>query len=102
MVRTFAAFGSSDAGTQLPGWLVDAGYTSIRSGERLYTYRGAEIVPVARYMTNAVEPMIPAMITVPGNPDEETLRAGISQLRDLGNRPGAQLHFVIHKAQAKA
>lgn len=102
MVRTFAAFGSSDAGTQLPGWLVDAGYTSIKSGERLYTYRGDEVAPVTRYMANAVEPMIPVMVTVPGNPDEEALRAGINQLRELGSVPDARVHYVVHKAQAKA
>lgn len=102
MVRTFAAFGSSDAGTQLPGWLVEAGYAGIRSGERLYSYRGADVAPVTRYMTDAVEPMIPVMVTVPGNPDEETLRAGIRQLRELGSRPGARVHFVVHKAQARA
>jgi ubiquinone/menaquinone biosynthesis C-methylase UbiE len=102
MVRTFDAFGSAHAGTQLPGWLVEAEYTEIRSGERLYSHRGAETGPVTRYIADAVEPMIPVMVTVPGNPDERTLRAGITQLRDLASAPAARVHYVIHKAQAKA
>jgi ubiquinone/menaquinone biosynthesis C-methylase UbiE len=101
MVRTFDAFGRSDAGTQLPGWLAEAGYTDIKSGERPFVYRGAETGPVGRYIAGAIEGTIPNMLAVPGNPDEATLRQALQQLRGLDGMPGALVHFVIHKAEAR-
>jgi hypothetical protein len=49
-VRTFRAFGQSDAGTQLGGWLDEAGFHDIRPGERLFAFHGAESGPVGNYI----------------------------------------------------
>ena len=101
LVDTFRAFGHSDAGTQLPIWLDQAGYQDIQPGERLFAYRGTETGPAARYIADVVEMTAEDMACIPGNADLDTLRLGARRLRELDSVPGARLSFVIHKAQAR-
>jgi ubiquinone/menaquinone biosynthesis C-methylase UbiE len=101
LAGSFRAFGHSDAGTQLPIWLDQAGYQDIRPGERLFAYHGTETGPAARYIADVVEMTAEDMACIPGNSDLDTLRLGARRLRELDSVPGARLSFVIHKAQAR-
>ncbi|MCX4903242.1 class I SAM-dependent methyltransferase [Streptomyces sp. NBC_00878] len=100
LVRAMRAFGQSDAGTQLWGWLDETGFSRIDPGERLFSFRGTEAAPMARYLADSVEGALPAIASLAGIPDEETLREGLSELRAFG--ADSWLRCVIHKARALA
>lgn len=100
--QAMRAFGQDDAGTQLAGWLDDAGFADIDPGERLLSYRGAEVTPDARWLANAVEATIADVASLPGAPDEATLRQGLEELGALGDQPGHRIRYIIHKATAVA
>ncbi|SIQ34543.1 class I SAM-dependent methyltransferase [Micromonospora avicenniae] len=98
VVGAMRAFGQSDAGTQLWGWLDEVGFSDIDPGERLLTFRGAEMTAMAHYFADAVEATIdnPALSSA----EEAILRQGVRELREPG--PGSWLRGVVHKAQASA
>lgn len=98
LVQAMRAFGQSDAGTQLWGWLDETGFSHINPGERLFSFRGAEVAPVARFLADSVEGAFTAITSLPGTADEETLRQGLTELRSLG--ADSWLRCVVHKAQA--
>ena len=102
LLQTMRAFGQGDAGTQLWGWLDEAGFAGIEPGERLFSYRGPEVGPVARYLADAIAATLSEIASLPGRPDQETLRRGLEDLQALDRHPGAWLRFVIHKAQARS
>ncbi|MFI6729054.1 class I SAM-dependent methyltransferase [Streptomyces sp. R-74717] len=98
LVQAMRAFGQSDAGTQLWGWLDETGFSQIDPGERLFSFRGAEAVPLARYLADSVEGAMTAIMSLPGIAEEETLRQGLTELRAFG--ADSWLRCVTHKAQA--
>jgi ubiquinone/menaquinone biosynthesis C-methylase UbiE len=100
LVETMRLFGQHDAGTQLWGWLDQAGFGDIEPGERLFSYQGAEAGPTAAYLADAIAATITDIADIPRVANETTLRRGLRELRELGDNPEAWLRFVIHKAQA--
>jgi ubiquinone/menaquinone biosynthesis C-methylase UbiE len=99
MVQGMAASGWSDAGTRLPGWLHEAGFREIDEGERPFSWRGDDLSSQARYAADVMESALPAVAQLPGT-DEDELRAGLQDLRDLGRHPDAELGWVVHKSTA--
>lgn len=99
MVAGMAASGWSDAGTRLPGWLRDAGYRDVDDGERRFWWRGEELARQASYAADVMESALPTLVQLPST-NELELRAGLSELRSLGTRPGARLGWVVHKSTA--
>jgi hypothetical protein len=49
MVAGMAASGWSDAGTRLPGWLAEAGFRDVDSGERAFSWQEGDLGPQANY-----------------------------------------------------
>jgi hypothetical protein len=99
MVRGMAASGWSDAGTRLPGWLREAGFRAVDDGERPFWWQGDALSRQADYAADVIESALPALAGLPGATEEE-LRAGLRDLRDLGNQPNAGLGWVVHKSTA--
>jgi ubiquinone/menaquinone biosynthesis C-methylase UbiE len=91
------AFGQSDAGTQLWGWLDEAGFSNIDPGERLFSFRHPEVAPWARYLADVVEATVSDIASVATTADEETLRRGVGELR-AGT--AHSIRCAIHKARA--
>ena len=96
MVQGMAASGWSDAGTRLPGWLHEAGFRHIDEGERPYWWQGEDLSREAPYAADVMES---ALAHQPGA-DEQELRAGLRDLRNLEGQPGAGLGWVVHKSTA--
>ena len=99
MVHGMAAAGWSDAGTRLPDWLRTAGFGDVDEGERLFWWTGDDLSRQANYAADVVESALDALAQQPGAGEEE-LRAGLADLRELPNRPGAGLGWVMHKSTA--
>ena len=99
MVRGMVAAGWSDAGTRLPDWLRDAGFRDVDEGERPFWWQGADAAREARYAADVMESALEALVELSGV-DEAELRAGLADLRELPNRPGAALGWVVHKSTA--
>ena len=99
MVRAMAASGWSDAGTRLPDWLRESGFRSIDVGERRFWWQRADAAREARYAADVMESALEALTQLPGVDDAE-LRAGLADLRELPNRRGAGLGWVVHKSTA--
>ena len=99
MVQGMAAAGWSDAGTRLPGWLRAAGFREVDEGERPFWWQGEELARQARYAADVMESALDAPARVPGVAEEE-LRAGLEDMRNLTDRPGAGLGWVVHKSTA--
>jgi hypothetical protein len=99
MVAGMTAAGWSDAGTRLPGWLREAGFRDIDEGERSYWWQSDDLARQASYAADVVESAAPALAQLPGVTEEE-MRAGLADLRDLPNHPGAGLGWTLHKSKA--
>jgi ubiquinone/menaquinone biosynthesis C-methylase UbiE len=99
MVQGMAAAGWSDAGTRLPDWLREAGFRDVDEGERPFWWTGEDLSRQANYAADVVESALDALAQQPGASEEE-LRAGLAELRELPNRPGAGLGWVMHKSTA--
>ena len=95
MVQGMAASGWSDAGTRLPGWLREAGFSDLDEGERTFWWQDGDLSGQA----NAANVMESAVAQQPGAEDEE-LRAGLEDLRGLAGHPGAGLGWVLHRSGA--
>jgi ubiquinone/menaquinone biosynthesis C-methylase UbiE len=100
MVEAMAAAGRSDAGTQLPGWLAEAGFRDVDPGERRVWWQGAELVRQANYAADVMESALPALLERPHAPSADELRGGLADVRGLVDRPGAGLGWTIHKSVA--
>jgi SAM-dependent methyltransferase len=99
MVQGMAASGWSDAGTLLPGWLREAGFRDVEEGERPFWWQDEDLAGQARYAADVIESALDALAQLPGVVEEQ-LRAGLEDLRSLGNHPGAGLGWVVHKSSA--
>jgi ubiquinone/menaquinone biosynthesis C-methylase UbiE len=97
MVEGMAESGWSDAGTQLPAWLEEAGFRAVEPGERPYAWHGEDLAHQAQYAADVIGSALPALAQLPGT-DEEELRAGLDDLRRLPELPGAALGWVMHKS----
>jgi ubiquinone/menaquinone biosynthesis C-methylase UbiE len=97
MVRGMAASGWSDAGTRLPRWLREAGFREVDEGERPFWWQGADVAHEANYAADVMESAVGALAQLPGT-EESELRAGLADLRDLPNHPGAGLGWSVHKS----
>ena len=53
----------------------------------------------ANYAADVMESALPALAQLPGA-DQEELRAGLTDLRDLASQPDAGLGWVVHKSTA--
>jgi ubiquinone/menaquinone biosynthesis C-methylase UbiE len=99
MVQGMAASGWSDAGTRLPGWLQEAGFSDIDEGERTFWWQDEDLASQSRYAADVIESALDALVQLPET-DEEELRAGLEDLRRLPGLPGAGLGYVMHKSTA--
>jgi len=99
MVQGMAASGWSDAGTQLPVWLHEAGFHDVDEGERPYSWRGDDLAGQANYAADVIESAFDSLSQLPGTSREE-LRRGLEDLRSLPNRPSGSLGWVMHKSTA--
>lgn len=99
MVRGMAAAGWSDAGTRLPGWIREAGFREIDEGERRFWWQGIDLARQASYAADVMESAIDALLRLRGT-SEVDVRAGLVHMRDLADRPGAGLGWVVHKTTA--
>jgi ubiquinone/menaquinone biosynthesis C-methylase UbiE len=99
MVRGMAASGWSDAGTRLPGWLLEAGFREVDEGERPFWWEGEDLAGQANYAADVMESALPALTQLPGASVDE-LHAGLADLRSLADKPGAGLGWVVHKSTA--
>ena len=100
MVQAMAAVGWSDAGTRLPGWLLEADFEQLDAGERPLLFQDEDLAHESRYAAEVFESALPAMARLPGASEEE-LHAGLADLRDLPNVPGARLGWVVHKSTGR-
>jgi hypothetical protein len=94
-----AASGWSDAGTRLPDWLREAGFRDVEEGERPFWWQGADAAREAHYAANVMDSAVAALVQLPGV-DVADIRAGLADLRELPNRRGAGLGWVVHKSKA--
>jgi ubiquinone/menaquinone biosynthesis C-methylase UbiE len=99
MVAAMSSAGWSDAGTRLPGWLRDAGFVEIDEGERPFWWQGTELGAEASYAADVIESALEALKQAPGA-DEDELRAGLADLRNLPTHAEAGLGWVVHKSTA--
>jgi hypothetical protein len=99
MVQGMAASGWSDAGTQLPGWLHEAGFHEVDEGERPFSWEGEDLARQANYAADAMESALDSLALLPATSREE-LRTGLDDLRLLPSQPGASLGWVVHKSTA--
>ena len=99
MAQGMAASGWSDAGTRLPGWLREAGFRAVDEGERPFWWQDQDLLGQANYAADVMESALPALAQLPGA-DQEELRAGLTDLRDLASQPDAGLGWVVHKSTA--
>jgi SAM-dependent methyltransferase len=99
MVQGMAASGWSDAGTRLPGWLREVGFTQVDEGERTYWWQNEDLAGQARYAADVMESALDVLAQLP-RVSEEELRAGLDDLRALPSRSGAGLGWVMHKSTA--
>src|SRR5262245_16472637 len=99
MVAGMAAAGWSDAGTRLPGWLLEAGFRELTEGTRSYWWQDDDLERQANYAADVLESAVPALAELPGVTGDE-LRAGLADLRGLPSHPGAGLGWTLHKSTA--
>src|SRR6266487_2063533 len=100
MVQAMAAVGWSDSGTRLPGWLHEADFDQIDAGQRPFLFQDEDLADESRYVAEVIGSALPALTRLPGASEEE-LRAGLADLRDLPNVPGARLGWVVHKSTGR-
>jgi ubiquinone/menaquinone biosynthesis C-methylase UbiE len=99
MVQGMAASGWSDAGTRLPGWLHEAGFTDVEEGERSFWWQGQDLAQQAGYAADVMESALDALAQLPGAGADE-LRDGLADLRRLREWPDAGIGWLMHKSTA--
>jgi SAM-dependent methyltransferase len=99
VARAMDAAGRSDAGTRLPGWLEDAGFSDVDPGERRLAYAGDELARQVEYAASVIESTLPAL-TETADATATQLEAGLAELRALSTTPDAAMGWTVHKAKA--
>jgi ubiquinone/menaquinone biosynthesis C-methylase UbiE len=99
MAAAMETSGRSDAGTRLPGWLGDAGFSDVDPGERRCHYEGGELTRHVAYVESVVEATLPELKQMKGASASQ-LEAGAAHLRGLPAIPGAAIGWTIHKSLA--
>ena len=99
MVHSMETSGWSDAGTRLPRWLAEAGFSQIDEGERSYWWQDGDLATQSHYAADVIESAVDALVQAPGA-SEEQVRAGLADLRRLPEIPGSGLGWVLHKSTA--
>ena len=99
VAHAMEAAARSDAGTRLPEWLVQAGFTSVDPGEIRLAYSGEDLTRQVPYVVAVVESTLPTLAQTSGKSAPQ-LEAGFSELRALPTTPNAALGWVVHKAKA--
>ena len=103
LFRTVAAAmeagGWSDAGARLPGWLEEAGFSSVDPGERRLRYTGESLARQVPYVADVVEATLPDLVRIPGA-SASLLEQGLADLRTLATVPDAAIGWDIHKSHA--
>ena len=89
----------SDAGTRLPEWLVEAGFTSVDPGEIRLAYADEDLNRQVPYVAAVVESTLPTLLQT-SRASAPQLKAGFAELRALPTTPNAALGWVVHKAKA--
>jgi ubiquinone/menaquinone biosynthesis C-methylase UbiE len=92
--------GRSDAGPQLEGWLVEAGFSTIDPGERRLMYSGTGLARQLPYVIAVVESTL-AQIAAASDVADARLRTGVADLRSLEATPAAALAWTAYKASAR-
>lgn len=87
-------------GTQVAGWLREAGFEDVDPGARPFSFTGDAIAPEAAYFADIWADAIPSLAALPDAPAETELRQGAVDLQRLHDVPGARLSWVINKATA--
>ena len=93
------AGGRSDTGTRLPGWLEEAGFTSVDPGERKLSYSGDALARQVPYVADVVEATLPALVQRSHAP-QSLLEQGLADLKALPEIPGAAMGWDLHKSRA--
>jgi ubiquinone/menaquinone biosynthesis C-methylase UbiE len=99
VAQAMEAAARSDAGTRLPEWLAEAGFTSVDPGEIRLAYAGADLTRQVPYVAAVVESTLPTLTQTPGASARQ-FKAGLAELRALPTTPNAALGWVVHKAKA--
>jgi ubiquinone/menaquinone biosynthesis C-methylase UbiE len=99
VAHAMEAAARSDAGTRLPEWLVEAGFTSVDPGEIRLAYAGEDLTRQVPYVSAVVESTLPTLAQTP-RASAQQLEAGVAELRALPVTPNAALGWVVHKAKA--
>src|SRR6266545_2600586 len=102
VAQAMEAAARSDAGTRLPEWLVEAGFTSVDPGEIRLAYAGEDLSRQVPYVAAVVESTLPILtqLTQTSRASAPQLKAGFAELRALPITPNAALGWVVHKAKA--
>jgi ubiquinone/menaquinone biosynthesis C-methylase UbiE len=87
--------GRSDTGSRLPGWLSEAGFSSVDPGARHAHYTDAALARQVPHVATVIDATIASL---PGSRSQ--LEAGLAHLRSLPETPDAALGWVVHKASA--
>lgn len=99
VAQAMEAAARSDAGTRLPEWLVEAGFTSVDPGEIRLAYADKDLGRQVPYVTAVAQSTLPTL-TETSRASAPQLKAGLAELRALPITPNATLGWVVHKAQA--
>ena len=99
VARTMESAGRSDAGTRLPEWLAEAGFSSVDPGEIRLAYASKDLLRQVPYVAGVVESTLPGLAQT-GGARASQLAAGFAELRALPTTPNAVLGWVVHKARA--
>ena len=89
----------SDAGSRLPEWLVEAGFTSVDPGEIRLAYAGEGLTRQVPYVAAVVESTLPTLAQTPERAHRSSKPVSRSCVH-LPTTPNAALGWVVHKAQA--
>jgi ubiquinone/menaquinone biosynthesis C-methylase UbiE len=99
VAKAMDATGRSDAGTRIPEWLEQAGFSKVDAGERRLVYRGRGVARQVPYIASVIRSTLPELTATP-NASTSQLAKGLAELLALPNTADAALGWTVHKAHA--
>ena len=99
VAQAMDATGRSDAGSRLPEWLVQAGFSKVDPGERRLVYHGKSIARQAPYVAAVIQSTLPGLAGTPKASTSQLAR-GLAELLSLPDKTDAALGWTVHKANA--